>query len=64
MPVMQTMPPLGFAHLSESSSDVVPISSRTCSVRSRTRVRARAYRKGKGGTQRVSNELALLRLAP
>ncbi len=33
MPVMQTMPPLGFAHLSESSSDVVPISSSTCQAR-------------------------------
>ncbi len=30
MPVMQTIPPLGFAHRSESSSDVVPISSSTC----------------------------------
>ena len=30
MPVMQTTPPLGFAHLSESSSEVVPMSSSTC----------------------------------
>ena len=29
MPVMQTMPPRGLVHFSESSSEVVPISSRT-----------------------------------